>query len=381
LQPRILPIFMPSQGIATITVDAFSSDTSKVFRDTLFLRSNCGTVLIPLAFSTTDRQPGPQITGYDFGSQWLTEGPCSKNPANEYTGRVDAYNTGNTEMTVNAIRILGADAGFFSLGTAERINQGDRIAAAFPGDTARRYQTIVFKPGPQERAYSAVVELATSDGKTVRSFIRGTGIESHLNINVDTLKSTAGIGHPPEYMDFYAIVGDSRPTTITNVAIAPAGPYTLLTPRGDIVKTHAAGDTVRMRVGFQPTAEGSFPAKVTLSGNFSACDDSVVVLAGTGVVRVSAPDESATFSVSEPMPNPTTGVTSITVSLARRADVLVELIDARGNVAQTISHSDLPAGSNRLELNTSAVLSGTYALRTRVGNDRHVVIRSIVVVH
>lgn len=380
LQPRILPIFMPPQGLATITVDAMGTDTSRVYRDTLFIRSDCGNVLIPLSFSTTDKQPGPQITGYDFGTQWVTEGNCTKNPANEYAGRVEVYNTGTAEMTVNRVSILGADAGFFSLGSGERINQGDRVAAAFPADTARRGQTIIFKPGPQERAYSAVVEVATIDGKTARNTIMGVGVESHMTLSADSLSSTVGIGRPKDSVEFTANFAPTRPTTITNVAISPAGSFTLETPRGEIVKTFQPGQNVRIRLGFQPTVEGKVSAKITLSGNFTNCEDSVVVLSGNGIIVVSAPDESASFGVSEPMPNPTTGAASIAVTLARQSHVRVELIDSRGRNAGTVVDETVSAGSNRLSFDVGNLASGTYTLRTTVDDDARVITRTIVVV-
>lgn len=376
MEPRVLPIILPPGGFTTVTVEANGTDTSKSYRDTLFARAECGTVNIPLAFSTTNTRPGPQITGHDFGQQVVSAGACARDAASAHTSRIAAFNTGDADFTVQTIRIEGPDAAAFTFGTTEQIRPGDVVRAINGTDTPRVYQAILFDPS-EERSYTADVVLTTNTAQTVRTTLRGVGTTGHVALT-EPAPVTTFVNDPKEIIDVPVTFSGARPTTITAVTITGADEsFTLESPMSEIVKTFQPNQTATIRVGFRRTTAGTSNAVLSLAGNFSRCDDSTVALSGTATVNTAAPDEALSFSLSDPMPNPASTFASFALSLVKPSFVRIDIVDVRGTVVRTVTSESYGAGDHRVTASIDGLASGTYALRAQVSGRS--LVRSIIV--
>jgi len=80
-----------------------------------------------------------------------------------------------------------------------------------------------------------------------------------------------------------------------------------------------------------------------------------------GPPSVSGP--SLTVALGPPLPNPTRGPVSYTVTLSREAKVQVRLYDLTGRLVQSLVDQKLPAGVSRFSWSGSKAPSGAYLLR------------------
>lgn len=75
-------------------------------------------------------------------------------------------------------------------------------------------------------------------------------------------------------------------------------------------------------------------------------------------------------------PNPTTDMTTVTMSLPESATINMEITDVLGRDAKTIFTRDMTSGTHRFDVNLSGYAVGVYYLRIMVGND--MVVKKIV---
>ena len=77
-------------------------------------------------------------------------------------------------------------------------------------------------------------------------------------------------------------------------------------------------------------------------------------------------------------PNPTSDVSSVSISLPREMNVSMTLVDASGSVVATIVNQTMSAGSHRIQIEAARYSSGAYMLQTVVGGARQIQTMMIV---
>jgi len=75
------------------------------------------------------------------------------------------------------------------------------------------------------------------------------------------------------------------------------------------------------------------------------------------------------FDVSANYPNPFNGSTMVDVTLAKPADVTIELSNMVGQVLSTKTYKDLSAGKNHLTIDASDFAAGLYLYKVKVGGE------------
>jgi hypothetical protein len=125
----------------------------------------------------------------------------------------------------------------------------------------------------------------------------------------------------------------------------------------------APGTQGAITVRFTPTTEGAKSGSVLVS---PSGDKSVTVaLAGSAhkqdqmsSVKASASQDG--FSLSQNIPNPATGATSIAFALPKTAHVRISLLDMTGKQIKEIASGTFSEGDHSAMLSTNGIASGTY---------------------
>jgi hypothetical protein len=236
--------------------------------------------------------PGPQITGYDWGKRWVVVplNNCTKNTEQQYPfDSIAISNTGTADFTVEKIELVGKDAddGFFTLGNNPIISPGDVMSGKDPD--ARRYQQVFFKP-KDERDYTCIVKLTTTEGGTAEGILKGVGIESHVSITGHDFDTTEFLG-----AGLTAVKGavklTAKPTrdlTVTGLQIIGAdkadydfdlsGGFSLPSQSSPWIMTPGEERIIPML--FKPNKPGVKNAIIEVLGDHARCDDSTNKLIG-----------------------------------------------------------------------------------------------------
>jgi hypothetical protein len=299
----------------------FRATENGEFRDTARLWAStriCRDVSFWVARVTS---PGPQITGYDWEKRWIVKGACpsdasingTKNTTPQYVSVIHAYNTGTAAVLVDTVELRGPDAAFFELDMSDplsSIRRNDRLLV-WNGDSANpdpKYpQTVIFRPGPEERSYSVDVVLKTQDGKEVKNSLRGIGIESHIAAPPTTdFGRSLYIAGGTRILDTVTFRTEnltglgSRPVTITNMRIVddPAYPgsasqFNIMNFNDVVGQTFPERSTFDVYVEYFPTVAADHQAELVLEGDFSPCDDSTATLVGKAYILNARPNGQA----------------------------------------------------------------------------------------
>ncbi len=246
-------------------------------------------------------QPGPQLTGKDWGDQWVVKpNECTKNPKTQYLDTIFVSNTGNNDFTVTSFQILpGPDASAFELdttgGSNTKVLPGDNILHVVPPNAPTLYpQVVLFRP-TEERAYSATVQLVAFDAlsnthDTVERKLIGVGIETHISTSDLAFDTASYVDPMPPVTKQVIITNDnatmasSRPLTITDLQIAneqpDAGHFTVApATRAQLPVTLGVGETFPVDIIFQPQSPGYKTADLLVFGDHDRCiSDSVGAL-------------------------------------------------------------------------------------------------------
>lgn len=100
---------------------------------------------------------------------------------------------------------------------------------------------------------------------------------------------------------------------------------------------------------------------------FDMTDQTWYYTTATPMVRLNeltnaAVQENAAFTNLNVYPNPAKNQTSVSLNLKNDGKAVVEITDLTGKVVATTTFANLKAGSNNLELNTAALVSGMYQI-------------------
>ncbi|TAL70835.1 MAG: T9SS type A sorting domain-containing protein [Bacteroidetes bacterium] len=92
-----------------------------------------------------------------------------------------------------------------------------------------------------------------------------------------------------------------------------------------------------------------------------------------------AVDEGSLYYNIQISPNPCNDYTNLSITNMKDEIATITLIDLYGNEISVLSESNyLPAGMNKLEINTSALASGTYFIRLRLGTNYQILKIAVV---
>jgi hypothetical protein len=110
--------------------------------------------------------------------------------------------------------------------------------------------------------------------------------------------------------------------------------------------------TVNARVRVKDSV---IPSRSASSGTFTITDNPVDV-----------PALAPALSLSSPWPSPARGDVQVTLSLSRDSEVIVEAMDVRGRIVETLHRGPMPAGSRTIVWRAGSGLgAGLYFLRAR----------------
>ncbi len=112
------------------------------------------------------------------------------------------------------------------------------------------------------------------------------------------------------------------------------------------------------------------PAKSALL-SWSAGDFESPVRGRDGAAPTAAPSVTAplTFEVSQNLPNPVRGSTTVAFALPREANVLLTVHDVAGRRVGEVAPGMMPAGRHQLRFDASRLTSGVYWYRLQAGAD------------
>ena len=79
-------------------------------------------------------------------------------------------------------------------------------------------------------------------------------------------------------------------------------------------------------------------------------------------------EEAENFTLGSVYPNPTNGIANLEINLDNKSDVTLQVINAMGQIVETIATNDLPAGMNKVTFNTNHLAKGMYFVNVTVGN-------------
>jgi hypothetical protein len=152
-----------------------------------------------------------------------------------------------------------------------------------------------------------------------------------------------------------------------NDALDLTGPITLSPDKYYIAAIYHAGGTDSIAFG-TTTGDDDYSSRLNIkaqgtSGAFTwywLGDQAMVNMDFTDRGSVAGLEENSLINVSNIFPNPTTGETSITYSLANASKVSVKVMDITGKVIYTEKESNQTEGKHTLNINAAAFNSGVY---------------------
>jgi hypothetical protein len=347
----------------------FKSDIENDYRDSAQLFASTRNRKDWSIWTAQVRQPGPRLTGYDWGKQWVVTplNFCTKDSATGYPAEITLSNEGTGPSVVQVLSINGPDASSFQLDMSDpatTVRPGDQLIK----DADARRQKVIFTPA-EERGYSAQLVLLAMDPlngmvDTVVAQLEGTGIESHISV-ADTDFGQVAPGSS-RTIDISIVAHPTRRTTITNIATAGSGVLEFVFASSSSLPTVANPwvlepgivRTISMRVDPRSSAPAS--ALLVLTGDFSRCDDSVAVLSVNGTSSV---EEGDIASGNALLHVDRSG--EIRLRLAHAGTVAVEIFTSAG---ERVGYSSrrLDAGEQTIALDP--LRSGVYYVRASSGS-------------
>ncbi len=378
---KLKTVVLTANDCVSITV-TFKAGGKGSIHEVAQLWANTRTCRDTSVWTAVVTQPGPQITGYDWGLVQVTRGnSCTKSTIENYKQDLLLTNDGDRPLTVAKIELLGPDAdlGFFKLDSSAigtTVNVGDVIN---PGD-AGRTQRVVFTP-TEEREYSCIASVTTGGATplTSENTLRAFAMDAHVTVN----------NHD---FGLYQFVAPNNPTMNGRTTIVARGyfPMRLTSVRVNdgldfsitgISKsdgssaafpiTLSRGEMLNVDVAFHPqTADPMVKtAELVVEGTFAHCDDSTGLLRA-GVtpagVAVTGDDRAGALAI-RIEPNPVRSEAAIALLLPARAHTTAEIFNAAGVRMATLVDGTLDAGEQVLRWNTAGAPSGLYYCRITSG--------------
>jgi hypothetical protein len=300
-----LPAIIGPGETLPLAVSFIGSAGLRTYRDSIIVET-CGLTTSPVVAVTREviSDPSPTIDSVDWHERWLsTLNDCTKSPTDNYDSVITIANMGSTPYVVAALELVGddADAGFFALDGSDLtlvVRPGDTIAPA--SEQGRVYrQRVLFRPR-DERAYSCLVRLETTDGAVVYGELRGIGIESHIVVEPDPVDAgTVGFAGGLAAARCTATVR-ALPTRSLHVQDLTIGGVDAASFAFDATGgfqaprladpstwwTLAPGEEREVPLLFMPSDTGRAEATLVAIGDHSRCDDSTVALIGRAIVPV-----------------------------------------------------------------------------------------------
>jgi hypothetical protein len=330
------------------------------------------------AFSQSTREPGPQITGYDWQERWVTTlNTCTKNPLGQYETLINISNDGSTPFKIQSLSITGPDAAYFKFDNSDPATSITPLPGLEirPGEANKRTQKVLFTPDA-ERSYYALMCLTTDSGTSVCNIIQGVGIESHIGLAGKDFGNVAFQGAESTRVsgNVELIIEPTRPTTITEIFIS--GPdaaefrldWARATAPYNYQPTPAApwiniplGTHIDIPVDFVPSIPGGKSAQLDVVGDFSECDISRVPLSGNAVTSLSV----SSFAVDQLLLT-TDRTGAFTFSLPHAAAITLDLHDASGNRVARLADGVMEGGVHRIASENRELASGVYLYRLTI---------------
>jgi hypothetical protein len=246
-----------------------------------------------------------------------------------------------------------------------------------------------------------IPNMAT-DTIVLPNFIVSTGIDQVLSIQVSQINGAAYTATAPTtltinkkvangggYMSF-KLVTDQYASETTFKIFNPDG--SVLLQGGPWTDLGASGTTTRW-FAFLPTQIGCYRLEVYDSygdginagygaGGFQLIKyDNTVLINNNGQfksmvryminVDAAAGVEEATTNDVNVYPNPTDGLTNISVNLLNEAHVNVAIYNVYGQMIQVLNDSQMSQGKNDLTFNAANLSSGIYFVKVSIGNETY----------
>ena len=76
------------------------------------------------------------------------------------------------------------------------------------------------------------------------------------------------------------------------------------------------------------------------------------------------------FSLSQNYPNPFNAATEIEFALPQSSDIVLNVYDVTGRLAQTVASGKFAAGEHRVNFDAAGLSSGVYFYQLRTGNTK-----------
>lgn len=352
------------------------------FQTTAHFHTTVGCVRDSSIWRATVIGVSPHITGFDWRQRWLVANPCpiqdSKNPVREYADTIYAFNTGNQDVEVKQIVLLGPDAvsGIFSLDNSDRrlaIQPGDIIPAAASSDTPRLWQRVLFKPNA-ERIFHCEILLVTTGGDTARSYLDGVGIESHVEVtNLDFGSVPFDPGNVKDSSITIRSTG-TRALIVYNVVPENGADFTIESPTPGYPRVLLPGDSLKLRVQFHPSAVGQASTRALIIADHSYCDglDSTGTITAEASGSSDAPRDRASAERSATIsPAPAHDRADLRLTLDRAGDAVITLINEQGEERRRTVHT-VAAGANIFPLDLQGLPAGIYYCHILAGATRKV---------
>lgn len=161
-----------------------------------------------------------------------------------------------------------------------------------------------------------------------------------------------------------------------NIGGTNAAQFKVVNTTFPIVVGSAGSKTVTIE--FAPLAVGLNTATVTLENNDFDESDFTFAIQGVGLNPVDV--KSTELNIGAKLyPNPTSGATTVALSLSKEQQVMISVVDIQGRVAMPSISQHFSAGEQQVTLNTENLVSGNYLVV--ITSDDKVAKMKLVVAH
>jgi N-acetylneuraminic acid mutarotase len=235
---------------------------------------------------------------------------------------------------------------------------------------------VTFEPGSAGNANSSM-QVTTNDAAQANEQIPLTavGVEAPMPTAIYDVQEidfgNVGVG---DGLSKYCRItpANAAGLTIEGVDIASGGPALGFHHFVDepLPVTLAFGDTLAVRVTFEPSEIGDASSALTVETNDPSAPMVSIPLSGTGS-EISSVDDVMAGSASgahlQISPNPARDRFTVAYNMARPGSATIEIIDGTGRIVATRETGHVAAGPTTLTFNTDRFPAGMYVIRIIVG--------------
>lgn len=259
-------------------------------------------------------------------------------------------NCGNV-TTPYAVSIAGTNASDYSIvGPATSSNESSGGVATF---------TVAYHP-QTNTASAATFTIAGGAGGTVA--LSGAGGAATI-----AGSGTAPITQVGSTSNFSATVANTGSCDWTPGVPNVGAPFSYVSGGTTAIPPGGMGT---LNFTFAPTSAGPFTQPVTFP-NSSGISIPVAAVNLTGTTEsasVSDVSSLSGYSLEQNRPNPFAGKSTVEITLPTSGMVRLVIIDAKGELVQTVLDQRMDAGTSEVTLDASTLMSGTYYYQMTAGN-------------